>query len=194
MNKIIVGKVTLTLQGNYDSTKKYTRLDVVSYQGSSYICRADTSDTPPSNNWQLLGSKGDPGKDGSTLDAKLYATQEQLTKVQQIADEAQQAVSSLQKSRSTVDASSPSTSKKPSEYADGIVFNEIKTAEALSLDRSGMASEVQQGTTAFVTTVRYGQVATQKAVFMDGQEATAFVRNGTGDSWSKWYYRQLTTM
>lgn len=67
MTEIQVGKVMLTPKGEYDSTKTYTRLDAVTYQGSSYVCLADTSSTPPSESWQLLadkGADGQPGKDG----------------------------------------------------------------------------------------------------------------------------------
>jgi hypothetical protein len=67
MTEIQVGKVMLTFKGEYDSTKTYTRLDAVTYQGSSYVCLADTSSTPPSDSWQLLagkGADGQPGKDG----------------------------------------------------------------------------------------------------------------------------------
>lgn len=54
----------LTFKGEYDSTKTYTRLDAVTYQGSSYVCLADTSSTPPSDSWQVLAQKGTDGKDG----------------------------------------------------------------------------------------------------------------------------------
>lgn len=67
MKEIQVGKVMLTFKGEYDSTKSYTRLDAITYKGSSYVCLADTSDTPPTANWQLLadkGADGQPGKDG----------------------------------------------------------------------------------------------------------------------------------
>ena len=67
MKEIQVGKVMLTFKGEYDSTKSYTRLDAITYKGSSYVCLADTSDAPPTANWQLLadkGADGQPGKDG----------------------------------------------------------------------------------------------------------------------------------
>lgn len=64
MKEIQVGKVMLTFKGEYDSTKTYTRLDAVTYQGSSYVCLADTSSTPPSDSWQVLAQKGTDGKDG----------------------------------------------------------------------------------------------------------------------------------
>lgn len=68
MTEIQIGKVMLTPKGEYDGSKSYTRLDVVTYQGSSYVCLSDTSTTPPGANWQLLAIKGvdgQAGKDGS---------------------------------------------------------------------------------------------------------------------------------
>lgn len=102
MTEIQLGKVMLTPKGEYDSTKTYTRLDAVTYQGSSYVCLADTSDAPPTANWQLLadkgatgdvgpqgpkGDKGDTGatgpagpagKDGQTPDVSKLATKTDL--------------------------------------------------------------------------------------------------------------------
>ena len=75
MKEIQLGKVMLTFKGEYDSTKSYTRLDAVTYQGSSYVCLSDTSSAPPGDSWQLLADKGAtgdvgpqglPGKDGVT--------------------------------------------------------------------------------------------------------------------------------
>lgn len=64
MTEIQLGKVMLTPKGEYDSTKTYTRLDAITYKGSSYVCLADTSDTPPTANWQLLADKGATGDVG----------------------------------------------------------------------------------------------------------------------------------
>lgn len=85
--EIQIGKVMVTWQGEYDSSKSYTRLDAVMYQGSSYVCLADTSSTPPSDSWQLLAGKGDKGdtgatgpagKDGQTPDVSNLATKTDL--------------------------------------------------------------------------------------------------------------------
>ena len=50
-------------RGPYNPSALYDRLDVVSYQGSSYVARVDgvSGETPPSANWALLAEKGDTG-------------------------------------------------------------------------------------------------------------------------------------
>lgn len=74
MKEIQVGKVMLTFKGEYDSTKTYTRLDAVIYQGSSYVCLSDTSSTPPGDNWQLLAQKGSD----ASVDLTPYAKKADL--------------------------------------------------------------------------------------------------------------------
>lgn len=64
MTEIQVGKVMLTFKGEYDSAKSYTRLDAVTYQGSSYVCLSDTTSAPPGDSWQLLADKGATGDVG----------------------------------------------------------------------------------------------------------------------------------
>lgn len=64
MTEIQLGKVMLTFKGEYDSTNSYTRLDAVTYQGSSYVCLSDTSSAPPGDSWQLLADKGATGDVG----------------------------------------------------------------------------------------------------------------------------------
>ena len=51
----------MNLSGNFDSTKFYKKLDVVSYQGSSYAALQDTAGNLPTdtNYWQLIAEKGD---------------------------------------------------------------------------------------------------------------------------------------
>ena len=59
--KQILGKVVITNKGEYDSSAVYEILDVVSYQGSSYISKVYDNDSLPIDDtkWQLLAQKGD---------------------------------------------------------------------------------------------------------------------------------------
>ncbi len=66
LKEIQVGKVMLTPKGEYDASKNYVRLDVVTHKGSSYVCLADTTSEPPNDNWQLLAEKGATGETGKT--------------------------------------------------------------------------------------------------------------------------------
>lgn len=55
-------------RGEYSATTAYKRLDVVTYNGSGWLCKADTTGNAPADGstyWQLLASKGDPGSGGA---------------------------------------------------------------------------------------------------------------------------------
>lgn len=60
ITKQILGKVMITNRGEYSSSRNYEILDVVSYNGSSYISKInDNATLPTSNSWQLIAQKGD---------------------------------------------------------------------------------------------------------------------------------------
>lgn len=50
-------------QGVYKSGAEYEEGDVVTYGGSLWIAKADTVDSPPSDNWRLAVRRGKDGKD-----------------------------------------------------------------------------------------------------------------------------------
>jgi hypothetical protein len=52
--------------GTYDAYEKYQRLDVVVYEGASYIARRDDPGICPGDGWQLLSGKGSRGSRGET--------------------------------------------------------------------------------------------------------------------------------
>ena len=59
--KQILGKVMVTNRGGYNSSTTYEILDIVSYNGSSYISKGNDNTDLPTNSasWQLLAQKGD---------------------------------------------------------------------------------------------------------------------------------------
>ena len=59
--KQILGKVVITNKGEYNPSTVYEILDVVSYQGSSYISKVYDNNSLPTEDskWQLLAQKGD---------------------------------------------------------------------------------------------------------------------------------------
>lgn len=68
---VTIGKVALTPKGEYSSTASYEELDVVRYEGSSYVVnKACSGITPVEGEYYTLmaekGTKGDPGQDGYT--------------------------------------------------------------------------------------------------------------------------------
>lgn len=85
----------------------------------------------------------------------------------------------------TIDSSSQTLNKKPSDYSEGI-FHEVKTISALGIDRSDLAPESQQGSIAFVTTKVYSGMARQVAEVLASEKPVTFVRNGVDDTWYGW--------
>lgn len=69
-----LGRVMPVAQGAYNATKAYVPLDIVSYNGGSYICLAANTGNAPTDMtyWQTLamrgsdGPAGPAGKDGAT--------------------------------------------------------------------------------------------------------------------------------
>jgi len=75
---IILDKVTTVLRGEYDPARTYSRLDEVSYQGSSYGHSGLASDNvtpigditgvaPPARPWVLRAQKGEQGVPGAAV-------------------------------------------------------------------------------------------------------------------------------
>ena len=64
------GKVALTPRGEYSSTATYEELDVVRYEGSSYVVNKPCSGITPVEGeyYTLLAEKGEPGKPGDKGD------------------------------------------------------------------------------------------------------------------------------
>lgn len=68
--KINLGKVALTPKGEWNAATTYERLDVVSYQGSSYTVLKECIGQTPSEGeyYSLLASKGAKGEQGDSVD------------------------------------------------------------------------------------------------------------------------------
>ena len=68
MAEQVLGRVLMNFAGEYDLTKNYNYLDVVTYQGSSYVCQIDNAGNLPTDNsyWRLLAKAGKDGKDGQS--------------------------------------------------------------------------------------------------------------------------------
>lgn len=69
MPKTNLGPVALKPKGEYSNTASYTRLDVVTYRGGSYVAlQSLTGKAPVENttnaNWQCIAQKGDKGDTG----------------------------------------------------------------------------------------------------------------------------------
>lgn len=66
MAKQILGRVSVLFKGEYNSTTNYEKLDIVSYNGSSYACLKESVGVLPTdtNYWQLVAEKGEQGIQG----------------------------------------------------------------------------------------------------------------------------------
>lgn len=65
----VLGPVGFNSTGNYDSTKQYERLDVVYYEGSSYVAIQSSIGQLPTNAtyWDKIAGKGDTGNGISSI-------------------------------------------------------------------------------------------------------------------------------
>lgn len=68
LNSPVQVNINVNPTGEYDNGTAYQTGDSVSYEGSSYIARGDTTGNIPTNTtyWQLLADKGDTGDTGPT--------------------------------------------------------------------------------------------------------------------------------
>ena len=59
----VLGVVGMKTRGEYDSETTYEKLNVVTYEGSSYCAKTDTQGNLPTNEtyWDLIAEKGDQG-------------------------------------------------------------------------------------------------------------------------------------
>lgn len=65
MNKINLGKVSVTPRGDYNSSIEYEKLDIVMFEGDTYICIDPTLDITDNFGWMLIArTNGIPGIDG----------------------------------------------------------------------------------------------------------------------------------
>jgi hypothetical protein len=58
--------LTLNVCGTFDAYKTYARLDVVEFDGSSFVALRDDPGIPGDDGWQLLSGKGNCGATGET--------------------------------------------------------------------------------------------------------------------------------
>lgn len=68
MANTVLGKVCPVPRGDYSATETYYALDIVGYQGGSYLAMQEVTGVTPSNdqtNWMQLSGPGLPGEDGT---------------------------------------------------------------------------------------------------------------------------------
>lgn len=91
-----------------------------------------------------------------------------------------------EKKTNQIDKSNVSSNKKPSDYSDGI-FYEQKTTKTLGIDRADYAKEAQDGTQGILTTKSVNHTARQEFELTDGSMPLTLVRTGADDKWNDWH-------
>ena len=85
---ITIGIVGIKNMGVYDSQTQYEKLNVVTYQGSTYCALKDTLGNLPTNTqyWQLYAEKGGQGDEGpqgpKPVKGTDYFTEEDITSIE----------------------------------------------------------------------------------------------------------------
>lgn len=180
----IIGRVLLNFAGEYNEKIAYKYLDVVTYKGSSYVCKVDSTGKAPdiSPNFVLLA------KGGEALNGADYALKKNVPKVIYDAEKHTLTVNDKTVDLATkqkINKDNADKEKKPSEYSEGFSY-ELKNADALSLDRSIYEETVQDGTQGMLTTTVVNGLARQHFEVLDSKRPLSFERNGSKDSWSEW--------
>lgn len=70
MPNTVLGKVSVVPRGDYNASTTYYALDIVGYNGGSYLAMKEVTGVTPSNdqvNWMQLSGPGLPGVDGVTF-------------------------------------------------------------------------------------------------------------------------------
>ena len=70
MPNTVLGKVSVVPKGDYSASTTYYALDIVGYNGGSYLAMKESTGVTPSNdqvNWMQLSGPGLPGADGVTF-------------------------------------------------------------------------------------------------------------------------------
>lgn len=181
MTSKIIGKVIPDFTGEYDEKKTYHYLDVVSYKGSSYLCKADSPSQPPgeSEAWSLLVK---------TPDTTEFALKKDVPKISYDADKHILTLDDKKVDLATkqkIDTDNSDKELKPSEYTEGFSY-ELKKFTALSLDRSSYDQSVQDGTQGVLTTTAVNGFARQRLEVLDSARPLTFERNGHNDKWNDW--------
>lgn len=143
MSEINLGKVMLSWQGEYDNAKTYTRLDAVSYNGSSYISLNGSVGVLPTNT-EYWGKLAQAGKDGSAATA-------QTPDLSQIKSDVASNSTAVASAASTANAASAAASQANqavqaidlSPLEQNITANSTAASSAYALASSAM-SEIQR--------------------------------------------------
>lgn len=68
-----IGRILPIFRGNWTSLTEYDKLDIVYYNGNSYVATGSSKGVLPTNNsyWQIIALKGQKGDTGDTCDISV---------------------------------------------------------------------------------------------------------------------------
>lgn len=144
--------------------------------------KADKSELP---NISELANKTSVDEARSTANSALSSAQQAQSTAESAFAKASLAIATATNAKPKLDTTSQTTEKKPSEYPDGFSY-EVKDVSALDINRSDLATNAQEGSTAIVTTKAFNSMARQTAEILDSQRPMTFIRNGQDSTWSTW--------
>ena len=105
MAKQNLGRVAMVSKGEYSSATSYERLDIVTYEGSSYVCKQDSIGNLPTNTeyFDVLAEKGQNGQDGHTpvKGTDYWTTQDKQEIVTDVETDLQSTISAIQNTANT---------------------------------------------------------------------------------------------
>lgn len=107
---VTLGPVGLKPTGAYNNTREYKKLDVVIYQGSSYVAKSDSIGQLPTNTtyWNCIAEKGDTGTDGQdghtpVKGTDYWTTQDKQEIVTDVETDLQPTISTIQNTAYTAE-------------------------------------------------------------------------------------------
>lgn len=107
MAKQNLGRVAMISKGEYSSATSYERLDIVTYEGSSYVCKKDSIGNLPTNTeyFDVLAEKGQNGQDGHTpiKGTDYWNTQDKQEIVTDVETDLQPTITAIQNTADTAE-------------------------------------------------------------------------------------------
>lgn len=166
-----IGRVSIVPKGAWNSNNTYTRLDLVNYNGNSYIAKQNVPINININNenyWKMIAKKGDPGasindirKTGTSIDGltdtyTVYLTDGETTTFQ------------VKNGNGIASITGPSTSGLIDTYTINFTNGETTT---FNVKNGTSISNIRKTSTS-------GLIDTYTISFTDGTSATFNVQNG----------------
>lgn len=137
----ILGKVGMVLKGEYNNATNYQKLDVVIYNGQSYVAKENTTGNLPTNTtyWQLLAEKGYTPIKGTD-----YFTEQDIQDMENDVKEAVEDEIPDVSNFITKDVNNLTYYKKTTEINDDLALKQNKTDNSLQTTNKTIPSAINE--------------------------------------------------